>query len=85
MKMLTRYISWLLCILCYTTLLNAVPTSFTTAAVVATSFPTNPLIQFNTIFFNDLFITTNDTLFTETYNTAYSPDLVEKYVRITAY
>ncbi len=80
MKSSATYISRLLFILCYTTLSAAAPTSIITAAIVAAPFPTDPLIQFNTIFFNDLFITTNDTLFTETYNTAYSPDLVEKYV-----
>ena len=79
MNSLATYISRLLFILYYTTLSTAAPTSPATAEVEAAPFPTYPLIQFNTIFFNDLFITTNDTLFTETYYTAYSPDLVEKY------
>ncbi len=40
--------------------------------------PTGPLEEFQYNFFNGLFVSSNETLFQETFDSGYSRDLVEK-------
>ena len=58
--------------------LLAVQPALATPLVSRQSYPTAPLQEFHTQFFNGIFVSTNDTLFNETFDNGYSQDLVDK-------
>ncbi|KAH8797938.1 hypothetical protein F5884DRAFT_758858 [Xylogone sp. PMI_703] len=70
MKSIKTYIS--LFLLSTANIASAAP-----AATIAAVNPTGPLEEFHSKFFNGIFISTDDDVFNETFDTGYSRDLVE--------